>query len=138
MGVNDDQLSQAQHSIGFYRVALETDAETRFSSSYLAAGAVASECSTRLDGYTFIVMAWPARFAPRADRRSAHAGHVNVYLDGLFLEQSSWQRTEDAWVAAVHVNTQVQVTVSVVGRIRELPADLALTRDAPPLQVRSN
>ena len=130
MRTKDDPLAQARESVGFFRVVLNHEGEVGYSSSYLAAGLVTSECSTRASGYTFIAIARPTAFAPDPGGRSAQSIDVDVFLDGAFLQRSSWRKTDDAWVAWLRIDDDVRVTVSIVGRVTRPPSELTLIRDA--------
>lgn len=133
MGANDDLLAQARESVGFFRVLIDDHGEIGYSSSYLAAGLVTSECSTRAKDHTFIAIAWPTAFAPDPGPALHHESSVDVFLDGAFLQRLSWRRTEDAWTVGFRIDDEVRVTVSIVGRIVGPPSELALARDAPPV-----
>lgn len=132
MGANKDPMAQARETVGFFRVLIDHLGEIGYSSSYLADGAVTSECSTRAKNHTFIAIAWPTPFAPAPGPQLHHEPGVDVFLDGAFVQRSSWRKTDEAWTMWFRVDNNVRVTVSIIGRVVGLPSELALIRDTPP------
>ncbi|WAA66101.1 hypothetical protein [Microbacterium oxydans] len=133
MEASDDLFVQARATVGFFRVLLDDEHEIAYSAGYLSDTAVTAGSSTRSEDHTFSAVAWPAALAPAPGPRLHHENDVDAYLDGAFLERSSWRRTEDAWVTWLRVADDVRLEVSLVGRVAGPPAELSIARDTPSL-----